>query len=185
LWAFRGSSSVIVLRFANRFGIRQAAGIAERDERIRTVDAHALLHTFAPLLSKGSVSPRTAQAAMRHSKIDLTMNVYTDPKLLDVHGALDALPTLALNASPQTEAQAMRATGKDGRGSGVASNHAQSFVAPDVAPTTGKLGLFESFPVTLDSMYDGQIQSSETAQTGANIKKASFAAKRMRLQRGG
>ena len=23
---------------------------------------------------------------MRHSSIDLTMNVYTDPKLLDVHG---------------------------------------------------------------------------------------------------
>jgi len=26
------------------------------------------------------VAPRTTQAAMRHSSIDLTMNVYTDPK---------------------------------------------------------------------------------------------------------
>ena len=42
------------------------------------------------------MSPRTAQAAMRHSRIDLTMNVYTDPKLLDVAGALDALPELPL-----------------------------------------------------------------------------------------
>lgn len=42
-----------------------------------------------------------AQAAMRHSRIDLTMNVYTDPKLLDVHGALDALPKLPLDAAPQ------------------------------------------------------------------------------------
>ena len=33
---------------------------------------------------------------MRHSSIDLTMNVYTDPKLLDVHAALDSLPILAL-----------------------------------------------------------------------------------------
>jgi integrase len=149
----------------------QAAGIPKRDERGRTVDVHALRHSFGTLLSKGGVSPRTAQAAMRHSKIDLTMNVYTDPKLLDVHGALDALPTLDLNSNPQAEAQTMRATGTDCQDFGVASNHLQSFVAPDVAPTSGNRGLFESFPVTFGSMYDGQIQSSETAQTGANIKK--------------
>jgi hypothetical protein len=33
---------------------------------------------------------------MRHSSLDLTMNVYTDPSLLDVAGALEALPDLAL-----------------------------------------------------------------------------------------
>lgn len=152
LWAFRRSSSVIVVRFANRFGIRQAAGIAKRDERGRTVDVHALRYTFGTLLSKGGVSPRTAQAAICHSKIDLTMNVYTDPKLLDVHGAVDALPTLNLNSGPQTEAQTMRATGTNGRDSGVASNHAQGFVAPDVAPTSGKPSLSESFPVTLGAV---------------------------------
>ena len=37
---------------------------------------------------------------MRHSSIDLTMNVYTDPRLLDVHGALDSLSTLSLNTAP-------------------------------------------------------------------------------------
>jgi hypothetical protein len=31
---------------------------------------------------------------MRHSSLDLTMNVYTDPTLLDVAGALEALPKL-------------------------------------------------------------------------------------------
>ncbi len=72
------------------------------------------------------------------------MNVYTDPKLLDVHGALDTLPTLDLNSSPQTEAQSMRATGTDRRDVGVASNHTLSFVAPDVAPTSGKPGHFLS-----------------------------------------
>lgn len=30
---------------------------------------------------------------MRHSSLDLTMNVYTDPSLLDVAGALDVLPS--------------------------------------------------------------------------------------------
>jgi integrase/DNA-directed RNA polymerase specialized sigma24 family protein len=62
------------------------AGIPKRDERGRTIDVHALRHTFGTLLSKGGVTPRTAQAAMRHSTINLTMNVYTDPKLLDVAG---------------------------------------------------------------------------------------------------
>jgi integrase len=59
-----------------------AAGIAKRDDRGRTLDVHALRHSFGSLLSAGGVAPRTAQAAMRHSSIDLTMNVYTDPRVL-------------------------------------------------------------------------------------------------------
>ena len=43
--------------------------IDKRDERGRTVDVHALRHTFGTLLSKGGVTPRTAQAAMRHSEL--------------------------------------------------------------------------------------------------------------------
>jgi hypothetical protein len=31
---------------------------------------------------------------MRHSSLDLTMNIYTDPSLLDVAGALESLPEL-------------------------------------------------------------------------------------------
>lgn len=51
------------------------AGIPKRDERRRTVDVHAMRTTFGTLLRKAGVYPRTAQAAMRHSTIDLTMNV--------------------------------------------------------------------------------------------------------------
>lgn len=98
-----------------------AAGIARRvqvdgkwridkcDERGRTIDVHALRHTFGTLMSKGGVAPRTAQAAMRHSKLELTMMVYTDPKFLDVRGALDVLPSLPLN---QTLAATGNQTGK-------------------------------------------------------------------------
>ena len=68
-------------------------------------------HTFGSLLSKGGVAPRTAQAALRHSHIDLTMNVYTDPRLLDVAGALDALPSLPLDGPAAETAQA---TGTEG-----------------------------------------------------------------------
>ena len=53
-------------------------------------------HTFGTHLSKNGVAPRTAQAAMRHSSLDLTMNVYTDPTLLDVAGAVEVLPDLSV-----------------------------------------------------------------------------------------
>ncbi|MGB2985487.1 MAG: site-specific integrase, partial [Phycisphaerae bacterium] len=73
-----------------------AAGIPKRDERNRVVDIHALRTTFGTYLSAAGVPLRTAQAAMRHSKPELTANIYTDPKLLDVAGAIDILPALAL-----------------------------------------------------------------------------------------
>ena len=54
-----------------------------------------------PELHGVGVAPRTAQAAMRHSSLDLTMNVYTDPELLDVAGALGVLPELSLMRSAE------------------------------------------------------------------------------------
>jgi hypothetical protein len=45
-------------------------------------------------LSKGVVSPRTTQEAMRHSDMNLTMNTHTNPKQLDMVGALESLPAL-------------------------------------------------------------------------------------------
>ncbi len=124
-----------------------AAGIDKRDERGRTIDVHALRHSFGTLLSKGGVAPRTAQAAMRHSSIDLTMNVYTDPKLLDVYGALDSLPSLDLDSSPATERQTMRATGTDTRDAATDSRHAVAKFAPAFAPNIGQRGQSVSFAV--------------------------------------
>ena len=72
----------------------KAAGIPKRDDRGRTVDVHALRTTFGTMLSTTGTAPRTAQAAMRHSDIKLTMGVYTDPRLLDVRGAVERLPSL-------------------------------------------------------------------------------------------
>jgi len=91
----------------------KAAGIAKRDERGRVVDVHAMRVSFGTHLSKGGVSLRTAQAAMRHSKPDLTANVYTDPQFLDVHGALNSLPSLPLDAEPQRNKNIVKATGTD------------------------------------------------------------------------
>jgi hypothetical protein len=93
----------------------KAAGIAKRDERGRTLDVHALRTTFGTLLGRGGVSLRSTQAAMRHSDPKRTANVYTEPKLLDVQGALDALPSLPINARPTVEQERARAAGTDGQ----------------------------------------------------------------------
>jgi hypothetical protein len=81
-----------------------AAGIPKRDERNRVVDIHALRVTFGTHLCAAGVPLRTAQAAMRHSKPELTANVYTDPKLLDVAGVIQALPDLAFPPEAATTA---------------------------------------------------------------------------------
>ena len=119
-----------LLRILNRD--LKAAGIAKQDERGRTLDVHALRTTFGTLLSKGGVAPRTAQAAMRHSDIRLTMNVYTDPKLLDVAGALDTLPGLPLDCGQGDTARVASATGS--------VDFQRRAVAPVVAPTADSSG---------------------------------------------
>ena len=89
-----------------------AAGIPKRDGRGRTVDVHALRHSMASHMNAVGVAPRTAQAAMRHSKLELTMNTYTDPRLLDVGGAVEQLPELPL----RPERERARATGTEDAG---------------------------------------------------------------------
>ena len=61
------------------------------DENGRVVDFHSLRLTFVTGLSLAGVHPRIAQALARHSTIDLTMQVYTDPMLLDLRGGVEAL----------------------------------------------------------------------------------------------
>ena len=97
-----------------------AAGIArklengkidKRDERGRVVDVHAMRMTLNTLLFRAGVTVRTAQEVMRHSDPKLTTKVYTDPKLLDVAGALHSLPLLPLSSGPQPAENVARATG--------------------------------------------------------------------------
>lgn len=45
-------------------------------------------------MSRAGVAPRVAQAALRHASVEMTLQTYTDPKLLDVAGALQALPRI-------------------------------------------------------------------------------------------
>jgi len=42
---------------------------------------------------------------MRHSSLDLVIDVYTDPELLDVVGAVEALPGLPLGGRPDRDGE--------------------------------------------------------------------------------
>jgi len=107
------------------------AGIEPVDADGRVVDVHSLRHTAATWLSTyAQAAPRTAQEAMRHSDIRLTMRTYTDPRLLDVRSALEAMPSLPLDGTDGPDM--LRATGTD-------QSKAES-VALGVAQTSGFSG---------------------------------------------
>lgn len=85
--------------------------VSKTDERGRTVDIHALRHTFGTHLCRAGDLLRTAQAAMRHSDPSLAANVYTDPKLLVVAGAVERLPALKGALESRTPGHAAYGTG--------------------------------------------------------------------------
>ncbi len=83
----------------------KAAGIAKRDADNCVVHVHALRHSFGTHLSLAGIAPRTAQTMMRHSRIELTMNTYTDSRLLDTASAVESIPVLrsvAPNVAPDS-----------------------------------------------------------------------------------
>ncbi len=73
--------------------------------------ADALRFTFNSMLGKAGVQPRTAMELMRHTDLALTMNGYTDPRLLDTAKAIESLPSLT--PKKDSERQEVRRTGTD------------------------------------------------------------------------
>ena len=128
----------------------KAAGISKKDSRGRTVDIHALRHTFGTMLSAAGVKPRTAQEAMRHSSIDLTMNVYTDPALLDVAGAVEALPSFTIDGGGSISDKPMTAAPAE------ASSQSESsrLLAPVLALNLHRSGQSGSTPVKMAASDD-------------------------------
>jgi len=155
-----------LLRVLNRD--LKVAGIPKTDERGRTVDVHAMRMTLATMLNKAGVAPRTAQEIMRHSDIRLTMATYTDAKLLNISGALDALPKCSPNEPSNDQPEVMRATGTDGTdGTGP-----QEF-PPRFPPTAGRRGETESIPVILAADFGSKPRTDEgTASPSKPSKKA-------------
>ncbi len=67
----------------------------KKDARGRTLDIHALRHTFGTLLAKAGVPLQLVQSAMRHSTPALTMRHYVHLDLGDLAGAVSNLPSLS------------------------------------------------------------------------------------------
>jgi integrase len=134
----------------------KAAGIPKCDDRGRTLDIHALRHTFGTHLSKAGVPLRTAQAAMRHSSPVLTANIYTDPRLLDVQGAVEALPDLPLSGPSAPMSESVRATGTDNE----ASRKVPPMLPLGAVPTVHS----ESFPVTSGKLESLALDSDSDAE---------------------
>ena len=128
---------------------------------ILSAGVHALRHSFGTLLSKCSVAPRTAQAAMRHSTIDLTMNTYTDPRLLDLHQAVASLPNLPLGTLTRTRRH------EEGMFGDCVPTDSQ--LAPKLAPTSDNLSTPESITV---KSADRAVPSPERVAEVANTELA-------------
>ena len=69
-------------------------GIPDKDEAGRYVDFHSLRVSLSTMLAAHKVSPRAAQALMRHTDPRLTAAVYTDERLLPLAAELHNVPGL-------------------------------------------------------------------------------------------
>jgi integrase/recombinase XerC len=88
----------------------EAAGIPYRDDAGRKVDFHALRVTYNTWLGNAGTAFRLQMQLMRHTDPRLTAKTYTDPAMLNMAGAVEALPSLDGSPSP---ALALRRTGTD------------------------------------------------------------------------
>jgi integrase len=70
----------------------KAAGVSYTDHEGKVFDFHALRGQFASMLARASVHPKRAQKLLRHSDINLTMNVYTHLELEELRSDLERLP---------------------------------------------------------------------------------------------
>jgi integrase len=129
----------------------EAAGIVYQDDEGRFFDFHSLRHTFGTNLAKAGVSPKLAQELMRHSDINLTMNIYTHVDMPDLAAAVERLPNFPSSSSPKQQ----RATGTD------------SVVAALVAVKTGDRGNYQGLSdgtddqsVRLSPLRDGERKPS-------------------------
>ncbi|MFW6108033.1 MAG: tyrosine-type recombinase/integrase [bacterium] len=77
------------------------AEIPEQDEAGRYVDFHSLRVSLSTLLAAHKVSPRAAQALMRHTDPRLTASVYTDERLLPLAAELQNVPEIPAAAESE------------------------------------------------------------------------------------
>jgi len=78
------------------------AGIPDKDQAGRYVDFHSLRVSLGTMLAANGVTPRAAQALMRHTDPRLTAGVYTDEKLLPLAAELVNVPAIPTGQAATT-----------------------------------------------------------------------------------
>ena len=86
------------------------AEIDWQDNGEGVIDFHSLRHSTASLLAASGVNPKTAQAIMRHSDINLTMSRYAHIYRGAESDAVESLPDFSSQSR-----QRQVATGTDGK----------------------------------------------------------------------
>jgi hypothetical protein len=149
----------------------EAEGIPKRDADGCVVHIHALRHSFGTHLSLAGVAPRTAQAAMRHSNISLTMNTYTDARLLDTATAIESMTVLkhcrpdedsglswlSGSVSPQTESESQLPQ--------ILSSEVDRTLAPMLAPDSIHTWQIESIPDHFDNQQEGDLETKKPCKS--------------------
>jgi hypothetical protein len=99
---------------------------------------------------------------MRHSSIDLTMNVDTDPKLWDVAWGAPIAAVAPVSGDPQTERSVIRATGTD--------DYRLRPLAPPLAPTADETSKSWSSPDNSAANYRVRIDTPRNAVSATGVK---------------
>jgi len=76
------------------------------DRRGRFADFHAFRHATGSYLAQGGVTPKVAQAMMRHNDINLTMTTYSHAFREDEAKAIEKLPDLGRRPAQKEQADA-------------------------------------------------------------------------------
>ncbi len=128
------------------------AGIDWQDNGDGVLDFHSLRHTTASLLAASGVNPKTAQAIMRHSDINLTMNIYSHIFRGAESEAVESLPDFSSQGR-----QRQVATGTDGK---PVEPHKSAY------KKLAKKSDFDSKPMSLIGFGERQKQSDYEQNSG-------------------
>jgi integrase len=97
----------------------EAAGIEKKDAAGRTVDLHALRHSFGSRLMRNGTDLKSIQGLMRHSTAAMTLGVYVHKDTAQMAAAVEGLADLA---AAEVETPAAWRTGTDDRDEGPDDN---------------------------------------------------------------
>ena len=126
------------------------AGIPKRDSRGKTLDLHALRHTFATSLARAKVPVHVAQKLLRHADPSMTLKIYTHAELGELNTAVEALPVM------------------DRKTTAIDEQQVQTSVAGNVAGPNGKTCTQASF---IDTKAAMRMDRGGTKKNPENIKK--------------